>query len=81
MRHIAWYLCYFQPTLFQDGDRGLFVAAPAPLAEGEQPPVPKQVASNGPSWEELKAMGWLDLQREAVGCPNTWNILKSLEDA
>eukprot|EP00435_Cladocopium_sp_Y103_P051114 s870_g15.t1 len=40
----------------QDGDRGLLVAAPAPLgADLAEPPVVKSVASSGPSWEELKA--------------------------
>lgn len=40
----------------QDGDRGLLVAAPAPLgADLAETPAVKSVASNGPSWEELKA--------------------------
>ena len=39
----------------QDGDRGLLVAAPAPLgADLAETPAVKSVASNGPSWEELK---------------------------
>ena len=44
--------------LSQDGDRGLLVAAPAPLnadaADAAEAPAVKAVASSGPSWEELK---------------------------